>query len=299
MAAARARRPSWLVQRAPKSEDLRRIAALLEEHGLHTVCEEARCPNQGECFSQRTATFMIMGKVCTRDCAFCSVSSGTPVSLDLEEPLRVARAAKALELAHVVVTSVTRDDLKDGGAQHFASTICAIRDLLPQSVIEILIPDLQGDTASLQAILQAKPHILGHNLETIPRLYPLVRPQADYARSLRVLALAKEKGRGVLTKSGFMLGLGETIGEAEKVMEDLRGASCDLLALGQYLQPTPRQIPVEAHIHPAIFSQLKEKAERLGFAHVASAPFVRSSYHSEEAYRQLRGSWGFPPGQIP
>ena len=299
MGDGRGRRPSWLVQRAPKPEDLTRMAALLKEHGLHTVCEEARCPNQGECFSQRTATFMILGKVCTRDCAFCSVSPGTPVSPDPEEPLRVARAAKALGLAHVVVTSVTRDDLKDGGAHHFASTIHAIRDLLPQSAIEVLIPDLQGDAAPLEVILEARPHILGHNLETVPRLYPPIRPQADYARSLRILSLAKEKGRGILTKSGLMLGLGETIKEVEKVMVDLRGASCDLLALGQYLQPTPRQAPVKAHIHPAIFSQLKQKAEKLGFAHVASAPFVRSSYHSEEAYQQIRGSRGSSLVQIP
>ncbi len=299
MGDVRGRRPSWLVQRAPKPEDLTRMAALLKEHGLHTVCEEARCPNQGECFSQRTATFMILGKVCTRDCAFCSVSPGTPVSPDPEEPLRVARAAKALGLAHVVVTSVTRDDLKDGGAHHFASTIHAIRDLLPQSAIEVLIPDLQGDAAPLEVILEARPHILGHNLETVPRLYPPIRPQADYARSLRILSLAKEKGRGILTKSGLMLGLGETIKEVEEVMVDLRGASCDLLALGQYLQPTPRQTPVKGHIHPAIFSQLKQKAEKLGFAHVASAPFVRSSYHSEEAYQQIRGSRGSSLVQIP
>jgi lipoic acid synthetase len=264
------------------------MQALLQEHGLHTVCEEARCPNQGECFAQQTATFMILGRTCTRDCAFCSVSPGVPAPLDPEEPLRVARASKELGLVHVVVTSVTRDDLQDGGAQHFAATIEAIRSHLPHAIIEVLIPDLKGDKVALEGILAARPHILGHNLETVPRLYPLIRPQADYDRSLRVLALARQKGNGILTKSGLMLGLGESIAEVEKVLQDLRGASCDLLALGQYLQPTPRQAPVRAFIPPSAFSQLKERAEELGFAYVASAPFVRSSYHSEEAYRQGR-----------
>jgi len=281
-------KPEWLKVRPPGDGSWADVRRTLDRGGLHTVCEEARCPNQGECFSQRTATFMILGKVCTRDCAFCSVSPGTPVSPDPEEPLRVARAAKALGLAHVVVTSVTRDDLKDGGAHHFASTIHAIRDLLPQSAIEVLIPDLQGDAAPLEVILEARPHILGHNLETVPRLYPMVRPQADYDRSLRLLSLAKAKGRGILTKSGLMLGLGESTGEVEEVMEDLRRASCDLLSLGQYLQPTPRQIPVQSFIPPHIFSQLQERGSQFGFANVASAPFVRSSYHSQETYQQIR-----------
>jgi len=264
------------------------MAALLQEHKLYTVCEEARCPNQGECFAQRTATFMILGRVCTRDCGFCSVSAGDPAPIDAEEPQRVAAAARELRLRHVVVTSVTRDDLQDGGAQQFAATIEAIRSLLPRSVIEVLIPDLKGDEAALEVIVASGPHVLGHNLETVPRLYPSIRPQADYERSLRILALAKERGNGMLTKSGILLGLGESIAEVERVLQDLRAASCDLLALGQYLQPTPRQIPVQSFIPPDLFSQLKQRAEEWGFAYVASAPFVRSSYHSEEAYRQVR-----------
>ena len=284
----RKERPSWLVQRAPRPEDLSRMAGLLAEYGLHTVCEEARCPNQGECFGRRTATFMILGNLCTRDCAFCSVSSGKPLPPDASEPLRVAQAAKDLGLRHVVVTSVTRDDLRDGGAQHFASTIRAIRTLLPQAIVEVLIPDLEGDEEALQMILQAGPHILGHNLETVPRLYPLVRPQAHYERSLHLLAFAKTKGGGILTKSGLMLGLGESMEEVEGVMEDLRRASCDLLSLGQYLQPTSRQVPVQDFIPPEIFSRFEEKGRQLGFANVASAPFVRSSYHSEEAYQKIQ-----------
>lgn len=285
---ARGKRPPWLVQRAPRPEDLSAMATLLQGHRLHTVCEEARCPNQGECFAHGAATFMILGKVCTRDCGFCSVTPGVPASLDPGEPLRVAHAAQDLRLRHVVVTSVTRDDLPDGGAQHFAAAIEAIRALLPQAIIEVLIPDLQGKLEALQAILDAKPHILGHNLETVPRLYPLVRPQADYGRSLHLLALAKERGDGPFTKSGLMLGLGESLREVEEVLEDLRKVSCDLLSLGQYLQPTPRQIPVQAFIPPSLFFELKEKGEELGFASVTSAPFVRSSYHSEEAYQQLQ-----------
>jgi lipoyl synthase len=285
---AREKRPSWLVQKAPRPEDLSRMAALIEEYGLHTVCEAARCPNQGECFSHHTATFMILGNRCTRRCAFCSVSPGEPLPLDGNEPVRVAQAARDLGLRHVVVTSVTRDDLPDGGAGHFAATIEAIRTLLPHVITEVLIPDLQGREEALEAILQATPTILGHNLETIPRLYPLVRPQADYERSLALLGRAKRKGRKVLTKSGLMLGLGESLSEVERVMEDLRKASCDLLSLGQYLQPTPGQIAVDSYIPPHIFSQLKVKGEQLGFANVASAPFVRSSYHSEEAYQQIQ-----------
>ena len=284
----REKRPSWLTQKAPRPEDLSRMAALLREYGLHTVCEEARCPNQGECFARRTATFMILGNLCTRDCAFCSVSPGEPLPLDVEEPQRVAHAAKDLGLRHVVVTSVTRDDLNDGGAQHFASTIRAIHTLLPEAIVEVLIPDLEGNEEALQAILHARPHIVGHNLETVPRLYPWVRPQADYERSLRLLALAKVQAREIFTKSGLMLGLGESMGEVEKVMEDLRRASCDLLSLGQYLRPTSRQIPVQDFIPPDIFSRFEKKGRELGFANVASAPFVRSSYHSEEAYQQIQ-----------
>lgn len=284
----RGKRPSWLVQRAPRPEDLSQMAALLQQHGLHTVCGEARCPNQGECFAQRTATFMILGNVCTRDCGFCSVSPGEPAPPDAEEPQRVAQAVKDLGLRHVVVTSVTRDDLRDGGAQHFAATIEAIRADLPQAIIEILIPDLKGDVNALQIILEVRPHIVGHNLETIARLYPMVRPQADYSRSLHILARAKKNGSGILTKSALMLGLGESLEEVELALKDLRGASCDLLALGQYLQPTFRQVPVRAFISPPVFTQLKQRAEELGFACVTSAPFVRSSYHSEEAYRQIQ-----------
>jgi len=284
------KRPSWLVQKAPRPEDLSQMAALLHQHGLNTVCEEARCPNQGECFARRTATFMILGKICTRDCRFCSVAAGEPAPLDPEEPLRVAALAKELKLRHVVVTSVTRDDLQDGGAQHFAATIEAIRCELPEAIMEVLIPDLGGKEDALQIIMAARPHVLGHNLETVPRLYPFIRPQANYERSLRLLARAKERGDGVFTKSGLMLGLGESIEEVERVLQDLSKASCDLLALGQYLQPTPRQVPVRTFIPPDLFSRLKEKAEKLGFAHVASAPLVRSSYHSEEAYQRIRES---------
>ncbi|MDH7499568.1 MAG: lipoyl synthase [candidate division NC10 bacterium] len=266
------------------------MAALLHRHGLNTVCEEARCPNQGECFAQRTATFMILGKVCTRSCRFCSVSKGLPSPLDPEEPWRVAAAAKQLELRHVVITSVTRDDLEDGGARHFAATAEAIRTELPGAIMEVLIPDLGGKEEALQILLAARPHILGHNLETVPRLYPSIRPEANYERSLRILKQAKERGDGIFTKSGLMLGLGESLEEVERVLQDLRRVGCDLLALGQYLQPTPRQVPVQAFLPPDLFSWLKEKAQEMGFAHVASAPLVRSSYHSEEAYLHIRES---------
>jgi len=280
------KRPPWLVQKAPRPEDLSRMKSILARHRLNTVCREARCPNQGECFARGTATFMILGNVCTRNCSFCSVYPGRPIPPDPEEPLRVARAAEELQLRHVVVTSVTRDDLEDGGAGYFAQTIRKIRSALPSATIEVLIPDFQGQESALQMVLEAGPDILGHNLETVPRLYPLVRPRADYLQSLHVLRQACEKGRGVLTKSALLLGLGETVAEVEGVMQDLRGVGCSILALGQYLQPTPLQTPVREFIPPSIFSMLGRMAEEKGFVHVISAPLVRSSYHSEEIWER-------------
>lgn len=274
--------PSWIKRRFPPQEEWEKVQNLLRTLSLHTVCESARCPNLGECFRRGTATFLILGNVCTRNCRFCAVGKGIPQPPDPEEPWRVAEAALALNLKHVVVTSVTRDDLPDGGAGHFAATIVAIRRVLPQATVEVLVPDFRGSEEALDTVLSARPDVLNHNVETVPRLYPSVRPQADYERSLELLWRAKTKVPHLLTKSGLMVGLGETQKEVEDVLQDLRSVFCDIVTIGQYLRPSMHHLPVAAYIPPEVFAYYREYALRLGFSGVASGPFVRSSYRAEE-----------------
>jgi len=277
-------KPPWLKKRIPPIQDLIRVKSILDEASLHTVCEEARCPNLGECFSKGTATVLILGRICTRNCGFCAVEHGMPVLPDDEEPKKVAQAVKKMGLQYVVITSVTRDDLIDGGASHFAKTIQAIRKLDRKIRVEVLIPDFKGALSSLQMVLKEEPDVLNHNLETIFRLYPEVRPQADYKRSLDLLKRSKENYPHIFTKSGFMLGLGETGGEVLGLLQDLRGVGCDFLTIGQYLQPRPDRLPVIRYIPPEEFEEYKEIAEKMGFMAVASAPFVRSSFHASQMY---------------
>jgi len=274
--------PPWIRRRFPPQEEWERVERLLRSLSLHTVCESARCPNLGECFRRGTATFLILGDTCTRSCRFCAVKKGIPLPPDPEEPRRVAEAARTLSLHHVVVTSVTRDDLPDGGAEHFAKTIQAIRECLPQATVEVLVPDFQGSAEALEVVLAARPDVLNHNVETVPRLYPLVRPQADYARSLELLRRTRARYPGILVKSGLMVGLGETQKEVEAVLWDLKEAGCDVVTIGQYLRPTAWHLPVAAYVPPEVFAHYREYALRLGFRGVASGPFVRSSYRAEE-----------------
>jgi lipoic acid synthetase len=264
------------------------MKSLLDSLHLHTVCESAICPNVGTCFSQGTATFMILGNTCTRNCGFCSVADGTPLPVDPREPLHVAQAAKQLSLSHVVITSVTRDDLPDGGAHQFAKTIRMINDLLPKASTDVLIPDLRGQKYNLEMVLTAKPDILAHNLETVPRLYKTARQYSDYTVSLQILKWSKELDPTIYTKSGIMLGLGETKEEVLQTMSDLRDVDCDFLTVGQYLKPTSRNIEVVEYIHPDTFEWYKQEAEKMGFKYVASAPFVRSSFHAEEALTHIK-----------
>jgi len=276
------RLPEWLVPAVRKRPHLAALGRELAELGVHTVCQSARCPNLGECFARETATFMIMGEVCTRNCRFCAVNHGSPAALEAEEPRRVAEAARRLGLKHVVVTSVTRDDLADGGASHFAATIAAIREKMPEATVEVLVPDFNGDEKALGRVLAAGPEVLNHNVETVPRLYPRVRPQADYERSLGLLRRGGEMRPEVVTKSGLMVGLGESEEEVLGVLGDLRGAGVGAVTIGQYLQPTRRHLPVAAYIDPSRFDDYAEAARRLGFGHVLSGPLVRSSYHAEK-----------------
>jgi len=279
----RPRLPEWLRLKLPASSTFEQTRALLSEFRLHTVCESAKCPNHWECWSKKTATFMIAGDRCTRACSFCSIAAAKPLPLDPDEPKRVAEATKRLGLKHVVVTAVARDDLADGGAEHFQKTIEAIREFNPGIVIEVLTPDFQDDDASIDMVLAAHPHIFNHNLETIRRLTQSVRHRATYDRSLSVLGKVKRKaGNRIYTKSGMMLGLGETEAEVVQAMRDLRAANCDMLTLGQYLQPTLQQQPVVEFVTPAQFDAFGEMARTLGFVHVASGPMVRSSYHADE-----------------
>ena len=264
------------------------MKAMLDSLNLHTVCESAICPNVGTCFSKGTATFMILGDICTRDCGFCSVKHASPLPVDPEEPLRVAQAAKKLNLKHVVITSVTRDDLPDGGAHQFANTIRQINRLLPNASTDVLIPDVRGLKENLSRVLDAKPTILAHNLETVPRLYKTARQYSNYQTSLKILAWTKEIEPAIFTKSGIMLGLGETREEVLHTMEDLRRVNCDFLTIGQYLRPTPKNVEVIEYIHPDIFQHYKEEGEQMGFRYVASDPFVRSSFHAEEALQHLK-----------
>jgi lipoyl synthase len=281
------RKPDWLKRRLPTGETFNQVRDLIEAGRLHTVCQEAKCPNIWECYSHRTATFLIMGERCTRNCRFCSVAPGPPGPLDPQEPARVAEAVERMGLKYVVVTSVTRDDLPDGGAGHFAATIHEIRRRVPGAEIEVLIPDFQGDPAALETVLRARPDVLNHNIETVPRLYPRVRPQADYRRSLELLRRAGEIAPGIPTKSGLMLGLGERPEEIRQTLLDLRAVGGRILTLGQYLQPSPEHLPVEAYVPPDDFENWRTVALEMGFSEVASAPFVRSSYHAKESFNAL------------
>lgn len=275
------RLPSWLKRELPRGNGNFFTESLLRELGLETVCENAKCPNRPECYSKKTATFMILGNVCTRPCGFCSVPRGQPLELEADEPERVAEAAFRLGLRHVVITSVTRDDLPDGGADHFRRCILAVR-ARTGAVVEVLTPDFLGDFAAINHVLSASPEVYNHNMETVPRLYRKVRGRAEYQRSLDLLSHVKQCRPEINTKSGLMLGLGETRDELFDVLADLRAVDCDNLTLGQYLAPTLRHIPVTRYVPPPEFDELAVHARRLGFQHVASGPFVRSSYHAAE-----------------
>jgi lipoic acid synthetase len=275
-------KPPWLRVRLPAGGAYQEVNHLLAGLGLHTVCQEAQCPNKGECFHARTATFLILGDVCTRGCRFCVVAKGQPKPLDSDEPERVAKAVAALNLRYAVITSVTRDDAPDGGATIFADTVRAIRRRVPGCKVEVLIPDFQGLDEALRAVMDARPDVLNHNLETVPRLYATARPGADYARSLRLLRRAKELSPDGRTKTGLMLGLGETLNEVRAVMADLVAVGCDLLTLGQYLQPSHAHLPVERYVPPEEFATLARVGEALGLRHVEAGPLVRSSYHARE-----------------
>jgi len=279
----RPRLPEWLRIRLPTSDRFARTRSLLDELKLHTVCESAQCPNHWECWSKGTATFMIAGDRCTRACGFCAVRTAKPLPLEADEPQRVAEATRRMQLRHIVITAVARDDLADGGATHFARTIEAVRSLNPQTVIEVLVPDFNESGAAIDAVLAANPHIFNHNLETVRRLTPSVRHRATYDRSLSVLQKVKARcGDTIYTKSGMMLGLGETEPEVMTALHDLRQAGCDILTLGQYLRPTLRHLPVIEFVSPEKFAEYGRRAGELGFVHVASGPMVRSSYHADE-----------------
>lgn len=274
------RLPPWFKVQAITGPDYLDIKQTMDRLKLHTICEEARCPNRWECWNARTATFLILGDICTRRCHYCSVETGRPMAIDHGEPGRVAEAVHALALKHAVITSVNRDELADGGAAIFAETIRQTRQLNAHCTIEVLIPDFEGNEAALTAVCAEKPEILNHNIETVRRLFPSLRPQGKYQRSLEVLALAKQLG--MTTKSGLILGMGETLDEARDVMRDLRSVGCDIMTIGQYLQPTRAHLPVARYYDPSDFAVLKEEGIALGFTHVESGPLVRSSYHAEQ-----------------
>jgi lipoic acid synthetase len=287
------RKPPWLKVRAPGSPSYLRLKGLMRELRLHTVCEEARCPNIGECWNHGTATFMILGDVCTRACSYCAVSHGRPRPVDHAEPIRVADAIGRLDLSHVVITSVDRDDLDDGGASIFAATIREIRARSPRCRVEVLIPDFQGDPEALRAVIDARPDILNHNTETVPRLYRMARSGGRYARTLELLERARRWAPAIPTKTGLMVGLGEERGELTATFEDLRRVDCQVLTIGQYLRPSIAHAPMVRYYHPDEFGELKQIALDLGFVHVESGPLVRSSYHAHEtadAYERAASS---------
>jgi lipoic acid synthetase len=281
------RKPPWLKKRIPPFQDLQKVKSILDGAELHTVCEEARCPNLGECFCGGTATFLILGRICTRNCGFCAVEHGISAPADDTEPEKVAHAVRKMGLQYVVITSVTRDDLFDGGASLFAKTIQAIRASNPKIKVELLIPDFQGDLTSLKVVLKECPDVLNHNVETISRLYPEVRPQADYKRSLDLLKKSKELHPHISTKSGFMLGLGETENEVLELLRDLRETGCDFLTIGQYLQPRKDRLSVVRYVSPDEFEEYKRIGEEMGFRAIASGPFVRSSFHAFEMFKTI------------
>lgn len=282
-------RPDWLKARVPDGEGFRDIKETMSSLSLHTVCEEARCPNIGECWNNRTATFMILGNVCTRSCGFCAVLTGKPTELDVDEPYRVADAAKQMGLRHAVITSVNRDELPDGGASIFAATIEAIKEEVPECAVEVLTPDFKGNQDAIKTVIDARPATFNHNIETVPRLYPAVRPQAKYKRSLEVLQYAKELNPDGLTKSGFMVGLGEVDEELHQTMRDLREHDVDILTIGQYLRPSENHLPMSRYYTPKEFAMLRRYGlDELGFKHVESGPLVRSSYHAHEQTADAR-----------
>ena len=275
-----ARKPSWLKMKMPQGQAYLRLKEMVESHRLHTVCQSAKCPNLGECWSAGTATLMILGDVCTRSCGFCHIATGRPSGLDLNEPARVGDAVRIMNLGHVVITSVNRDELPDGGARVWAETIRQIRLQSPGTSVEVLIPDFEGNWDALQLVLDQRPDILNHNLESVPRLYQQVRPQAKYHRSLKLLQIARDEG--FVTKTGIMLGLGEHEHEIEALLDDLVSIGCEILTIGQYLQPTTAHLPVVRWVHPNEFALWKQRGEARGLRHVESGPLVRSSYHAEK-----------------
>lgn len=274
--------PNWLIKRAPRAEVLAEMKALFSELSLHTVCESALCPNLGECFSKGTATFLLMGDVCTRYCRFCAIRKGRPFRLDLDEPQHVAQAVARLKLRYVVLTSVTRDDQPDGGAAHFARTVAVIRQSSPKTAVEALVPDFQGSAEALKIVVDSQPNVISHNIETVFSLYSSVRPHADYGRSLELLRAVKARNNGIFTKSGLMLGLGERKAEIIKVMQDLRSIGCDFLTIGQYMSPSLSHHPVVGYVPPDEFAEYKSLGEEMGFRSVASGVFVRSSFNAAE-----------------
>ena len=283
-------KPAWLKVRFRDGPNYRELKQIMRGLDLHTICEEAHCPNIYECWEQRTATFLILGRVCTRSCGFCAVLTGRPAELDHDEPERVARAVQQMGLRHAVITSVNRDELEDGGAAIFAETIRKIRAYIPGCAVEVLIPDFKGSRTALQTVMDARPDVLNHNVETVPRLYRRVRPQAVYRRSLELLRRAKELAPTELTKSGIMLGLGETWDEILTTLGDLRDAGCDIVTVGQYLRPTPYHLPVERYYSPAEFERIRLEGEQLGLPHVEAGPLVRSSYHAHNQVQKLHPS---------
>lgn len=283
-------KPSWLRKKLPLDATTKKVEQSLTARGLHTICQEGCCPNQGECFSSGEATFLVMGRVCTRDCRFCAVENGRPEPLDPEEPEKIVQEVVELGLEFVVITSVTRDDLPDGGSSHFASVIEAIRGGCAGVGVEVLIPDFQGSYEALRTVVVVSPDVLNHNIETIARLYDNVRPQADYSQSLDVLRRAKEIDPEMITKSGFMVGLGEKPDDILNLMDDLREAGCDILTIGQYMQPSIHHYPVREYIHPDTFAEYAYEAEKRGFLGVVSSPFVRSSYKAGHLFRNVINS---------
>jgi len=275
------RKPAWLKAKLPAGRNYNRLKHLMRSQELHTVCEEAMCPNIGECWSRGTATFLLLGDTCTRSCGFCHIKTGRPAPLDEDEPRRVAEAVQAMNLRHCVLTSVNRDELPDGGAHIFANTLREIRKRLPHCSVEVLIPDFKGSREALKIVMDARPAILNHNIETVPRLYRTVRPQANYRQSLRVLSAAKELDPEAVTKTGLMVGLGETKAEVLQVMHDLRDHDVDILTIGQYLRPSPLHLPIQRYVHPDEFREYHDLGMAMGFRWVESGPLVRSSYHAE------------------
>lgn len=284
---SRIKKPEWLGKKIDY-ESMTKMGRMLRSMSLHTVCEEAHCPNMGECFRKQTATFMILGNVCTRNCSFCAIPAGKPAIPDPREPARLAQAAAKLKLKHVVITSVTRDDLPDGGAGHFARCVAEVKHLLPKSSVEVLIPDFEMDTHALDLLMEAAPDIVNHNVETVPFLYNEVRPMADYKRSLSVLNYIKKNYPGTVIKSGLMLGLGEKQEEVKQVIRDLADISCDMLTIGQYLPPSNQHALLKNYVHPEVFEEMKEYSQKAGVSYTASGPYVRSSYHAEDNYEQIK-----------